>query len=67
MLAATSNFTETDPSLVARLLSRFKQLTQSVFRFLRDNYTPALPINSRQEAYEEERYRDVRRRHRERG
>ena len=45
-LSATSSFAETDLSLAARLLSRLNRLTQSVFRFSRDNYTPALPINS---------------------
>ena len=32
-----------------------KRLTQSVFRFSRDNYTPALSINSPPEAYPRKR------------
>ena len=45
-LPATSSFVEADSSLATRLLSDLNRLTQSVSRFLRDNYTPALPINS---------------------
>ena len=35
------------------------RLTQSVFRFLRDNYTPALPINSPPEAQREKTHARV--------
>ena len=46
-LPATFSFAEADSSLAARLL----------FRFSRDNYTRALPINSPPEAYEDTRGR----------
>ena len=45
-LPAIPSFTEADSSLAARLLPDLNRLTQSVSRFSRDNYTPALPINS---------------------
>ena len=44
---ANSSFVEANPSLAARLLSRFKQIRFNLFPYLQgDDYTLALPINS---------------------
>ena len=46
-------FAEADSSLEQGYFPDLNKLIQSVSRFSRDDYTPAFPINSPPEAYEE--------------
>ena len=67
-LPIVPNFAEADSSLAARqgYFPDLNGLTQSVSIFLRDNYTPALPINSPPEAQEEGGCAQTKETHRER-